>query len=149
MKFLLIGILVLCTTSGFSQQPESSQIGRKEAADSTFIQIADRWLKAYNGDDPTALTPLYAPNAQYISSHVQGLVAFGREAVIANFGRGMKMGGHLDTLEVLSVNRSCELATVLCRYHANNAGKKVSGRTLLVLKKIDAVWLIVLHMTVV
>ena len=114
-----------------------------------FSAIADRWLAAYNGTDPSALTPFYAPNAQYISGHVQGLVANGREAVIANFAKGMKLGGHLETMRVVDIHRSCNQAVVLCRYEANNSGQRASGRTLLVLEKYEDAWLIILHMTVV
>ena len=114
-----------------------------------FGAIAERWLAAYNGPDAQALSPLYTEDAQYISGHVPGLVASGRAQVVANFQKGMSMGGHLDGLEVLSIEHSGDLATVLCRYDANNSGQKASGRTLLVLRKTGAQWLIALHMTVV
>jgi ketosteroid isomerase-like protein len=61
----------------------------------------------------------------------------------------MAMGGHLDALEVIAITHSCDIASVLCAYHTNNSGQRVSGRTLLVLKKIDGQWLIAVHMTVV
>jgi len=61
----------------------------------------------------------------------------------------MSGGGHIDSIEILSMNVSCELATLLCKYQATNSGQTVVGRNLLVLKKIEGKWLIVLHMTVV
>jgi ketosteroid isomerase-like protein len=140
----LISSLVVC-----GQQKDTLSVVYRDSADSEFDQIAERWLAAYNGPDAELLTPLYTEDAQYISGHVVGLVANGRERVIANFRRGMNIGGHLDGLEVLLINHSCELATVLCKYNANNSGQKVSGRTLLILKKIDGKWLIAIHMTVV
>jgi ketosteroid isomerase-like protein len=120
-----------------------------DSTDQEFSSIAARWLVAYNGTDPSALTPFYAPHAQYISGHVKGLVADGRDAVIANFAKGMRLGGHLDAMTILDVHRSCDQAVVLCQYEANNSGQRVSGRTLLVLEKHKSTWLIVLHMTVV
>lgn len=116
---------------------------------SEFQIIADTWKAAYNGTDAGQLAPLYSQDAQYISGHVPGLVASGRERLIANFQAGMNMGGHIDRLEILSAVESGELANVLCAYHADNAGQKVSGRTLLLFRKVDDKWLIYLHMTVV
>lgn len=143
MRILLFSALLFCLPSVHAQQAGADSLT------SEFARVADRWVAIYNGGDASAFSVLYAPEAQYISGHVQGLVADGRDAVIANFQRGMKMGGHLDGLQVISVRRSCNLATVLCRYEANNAGQKATGRNLLVLEHRDGCWLIVLHMTVV
>ncbi|TFG96967.1 MAG: DUF4440 domain-containing protein [Calditrichales bacterium] len=107
------------------------------------------WMNAYNGGDADKLIPLYAEDADYISSHVQGLVAKGRNRLIENFRNGMKMGGHIDKIEILSVNYACDLATLLCKYEATNNGQKAIGRNLLVLKKSKNKWLIIIHMTVV
>lgn len=114
-----------------------------------FVQISNRWLAAYNSGNVKLLEQLYAKDAQYISGHVPGLVANGRENVISYFQAGIKMGGHIDTLTVLSISESCNLATVLCEYHANNAGQKASGRSLLLFRKGNDNWLVYLHMTVV
>jgi len=95
------------------------------------------------------LIPLYSNEAEYVSSHVSGLVAKGRDQLIANFQNGMNSGGHIDSVEILSMNISCELATLFCKYQATNSGQTVIGRNLLVLKKMNNVWLIILHMTVV
>jgi ketosteroid isomerase-like protein len=145
LRLSVIFFVPLVFFQGFGKQtgpaPDSSDI--------EFSRLADRWLAAYNGTDATKLTPLYARDARYISGHVTGLVANGRDAVIANFQKGMSMGGHIDRLKVLSIQRSCDLATVLCQYDATNAGQKASGKTLLVCKKIGHHWQIILHMTVV
>jgi ketosteroid isomerase-like protein len=114
-----------------------------------FNTLAQLWRKAYNAGDSTTLSVMYTPDAQYISGHVQGLVANGRDRVIANFQNGVRLGGHIDSVSVLSVHASCDLATLLCRYEATNSGQKAVGRNLLVVKKIGNTWLIVLHMTVV
>lgn len=114
-----------------------------------FEELAQKWLRAYNSGDSTTLTSLYTLDAQYISSHVQGLVAEGRDRVIANFQRGVKMGGHIDAVSILSMQMSCDLATLLCKYEATNSGQKAVGRNLLVVKKVNGKWLIALHMTVV
>jgi len=137
------------TVVSIAQQKEQSAVVYGDSSYSEYGQVAERWIEAYNGTDADQLIPLYSENAQYISGHVPGLVAGGRDRLIANFQKGMKMGGHLDGLEILSITHSCDLATVLCKYNANNDGQKVSGRTLLVLKKVEGNWLIVIHMTVV
>jgi ketosteroid isomerase-like protein len=114
-----------------------------------FRNQTENWMNAYNSRDAQNLLSLYSEDAQYISSHVAGLVAIGREKLIANFQNGMNMGGHIDGVEILSMNVSCDLATLLCRYQATNSGVTVTGRNLLILKKIDDQWLIIIHMTVV
>jgi ketosteroid isomerase-like protein len=114
-----------------------------------FNALAQVWMRAYNANDSTTLAALYTQDAEYISSHVQGLVAAGNDRVVANFQRGVKSGGHIDSVTVLSVQLSCDLATLFCKYEATNSGQKAIGRTLLVLKKVNDRWLIRLHITVV
>jgi ketosteroid isomerase-like protein len=123
-----------------------------QSADSTarlFDRLAQNWREAYNKADSSALVTLYAPDAVYISSHVPGLVTDGRDRVIANFLRGSRMGGHVDTVRIISVQTSCDLATLLCAYEATNGGQKAGGRNLLVLRRVKDGWLIAVHMTVV
>lgn len=114
-----------------------------------FNILAQRWMHAYNSNDSTQLASLYTNEAQYISSHVPGLVAQGRDRLMRNFQNGIRFGGHVDSISILSVELSCNLATVLCKYEATNSGQKAMGRNLLVLKRIGSQWRIVLHMTVV
>lgn len=109
----------------------------------------EEWKEAYNSRNAQNLVPLYTEDAKYISSHVSGLEAIGRAKLIANFQNGMNMGGHIDTIEILSMNISCDLATLVCKYQANNSGQIVEGRNLLVLRNINGKWLIAIHMTVV
>ena len=147
MKILAaLALLVIMATTVVAQ--ESGRKPRSRVAEQ-FEHIAQEWMAGYNSPDAGNLKHLYAEHAQYISSHVPGLVAAGRDALLSNFQKGINMGGHLDGIEVLSVTHSCDVATVLCRYDANNSGEKVSGRTLLVLQRIDGTWVIVLHMTVI
>jgi ketosteroid isomerase-like protein len=114
-----------------------------------FQRQTETWKDAYNSGNAQNLVPLYTQDARYLSSHVSGLELIGRENVITNFQNGMKMGGHIDNVEVLSMNLSSDLVTLLCRYQATNSGQTVIGRNLLVLKKVNGHWLIAIHMTVV
>lgn len=111
--------------------------------------LAASWLQAYNSGDSAALAGMYLPDAQYISGHVQGLIAAGRDRLIANFRKGVLMGGHIDAVTLLSVETSCDLAALLCSYEATNNGQKASGRNLIVARKVGPRWLIILHMTAV
>jgi hypothetical protein len=61
----------------------------------------------------------------------------------------MNMAGHIDSVEIIKMNVSCDLASLLCKYTVTNAGVTVVGRNLLVMKKINGVWTITLHMTMV
>jgi len=114
-----------------------------------FKNTTLQWKNAYNSMNAENLIAFYSIDAQYISSHVTGLVADGRDKLIANFQNGMAGGGHIDSIEIIKADISYDLATLLCKYQATNSGVTVSGRNLLVLKKINGTWLIILHMTVV
>lgn len=140
-------LLLLCVTGSLAAQSKEKSDTvqlRKE-----FTIQTEKWRAAYNSKDAQNLVPLYTEDAQYISSHVAGLIAVGRDKVIANFQNGMNMSGHIDSVEILRMDVSCDLATLLCKYQATNAGVTVVGRNLLVLKKINGSWIIAIHMTVV
>lgn len=112
-------------------------------------RLSQEWKQAYNNKDATKLIPLYAEEAEYISAHVPGYMARGRDAVIANFQRGAETGGFIDSVDVLSTHFSCDLVTLVTRYKGIAGGQKVEGRNLPVWKKVEGKWLIVTHMTVV
>lgn len=159
MKAIIFLLSVVFSSSAALSQnlvASNALVGRSTSrSDSTdrvaehFNELAQIWMRAYNNDDSTTLAALYTPDADYISSHVQGLVAHGRDRVIANFQGGIKSGGHIDSVSILSIQLSCDLATLLCQYEATNSGQKAIGRNLLVVKKVSGKWLITLHMTVV
>lgn len=149
MKAVLILVIFFFTTLlMFAQEKEKPAVGRDSLL-ADFQSYVQDWITAYNGGDAGKLIPLYAEDAEYISAHVEGLAVKGRDRVIENFQKGMNMGGHIDAIEILSMNISCDLATLLCKYEATNSGQKAMGRNLLVLKKINGAWLIVTHLTVV
>ncbi|MGA3245427.1 MAG: DUF4440 domain-containing protein [Bacteroidota bacterium] len=159
MKAIVLFLTIaLFSSAALSQNllVSSTLVGRSTSiSDSTdgvaehFNELGQIWMRAYNDNDSTTLAALYTPDADYISSHVQGLVAHGRDRVIANFQRGIKSGGHIDSVSIISIQLSCDLATLLCKYEATNSGQKAIGRNLLVVKKVGGKWLITLHMTVV
>ncbi|MBX2977215.1 MAG: DUF4440 domain-containing protein [Ignavibacteriaceae bacterium] len=145
---LLVLIFCLFQLGVLSQtitESESKENSIKEMMNNKMKE----WMEAYNSGDASGLIPLYDENAEYISSHVNGLVASGRDRLIKNFAIGMKMGGHIDKVEILSINHSCEITSLVCRYEATNNGEKAIGRNLIVLKNIKGEWKIITHMTVV
>jgi ketosteroid isomerase-like protein len=150
MKPFRILVIILLQTSVFTTLEAQSKV----PADSlelikVFQAQIGKWKEGYNSGDARNLISLYSADAQYISSHVTGLVAPDREKLIANFQNGITGGGHIDSLEILRMDSAGDLATLLCKYQATNSGVTYVGRNLLVLKKTDGNWLIILHMTVV
>ncbi|GAB1452528.1 hypothetical protein MASR2M47_25840 [Draconibacterium sp.] len=144
-SIFFVAFFVMFTCVAYSQ----TQIQQGAKLFTVFLENMEKWKAAYNGVDALNLVPLYAEDAVYSSSHVAGLEAIGRDKVIANFQNGMKMGGHIDKIEILSANVSGEMASLYCLYQATNNGVTVTGRNLLVLRKAKGQWLIVNHMTVV
>ncbi len=114
-----------------------------------FPRLAEKWRLAYNSMDTAMLATMYSNDAEYISAHVNGYILHGRDQVIANFKKGAESGGRLDTVQVLSVNSSGDMATVVTKYVGIAEGKKVNGRNLLFCKHVNSRWMIVTHMTVV
>jgi ketosteroid isomerase-like protein len=143
---LILGFISVLTNSTYAQS--NNELDLKKLLQE-FQLNTENWRQAYNSNDAQNLVPLYTEDADYISSHVLGLEAIGRDKLIANFQNGMNMGGHIDSIEILKMNVSCDIATLLCKYTATNSGVTVTGRNLLVMKKINGKWLISLHMTVV
>jgi uncharacterized protein (TIGR02246 family) len=117
------------------------------AADAAAIRgVAQAWKDAYNAGDSARVASLYAEDGQYLSAHV---AARGREAIQAYFQRGIAGGGHIDAVTVLDSGSDGTLAYAAGTYAANNAGQKVDGRILLVLRRCEDAWLIVAHEVVV
>jgi len=149
MKLLFIVFIVYSLHYSISAQSNIDQELITDSMSVVFHNNMQKWMAAYNGGDAKNLIPLYSEDAEYISAHVKGLVAKDRNQLIENFQNGMSMGGHIDKVEILSINFSCNLATLVCKYEATNNGQKAIGRNLIVLKKVNNTWLIITHMTVV
>lgn len=148
MKTLKFTLIVLLVTTAFAASTQT-QVKSDVKIYLEFQQNVEKWKEAYNSKDGQNLLPLYAEDAVYSSSHVAGLEAIGRDRVIANFQVGMSGGGHIDKIEILSANIYGELASLYCLYQATNSGVTVTGRNLLVLRKVKNQWMIINHMTVV
>ena len=146
MKNLLVIFSLIMITFIVQAQTQISTTDKQFEA---LQKNVEKWKTAYNSGDAKNLILLYAEDATYSSSHVPGLEAIGRDKLIANFQKGISGGGHIDKIEILTANVSGEMASLYCRYQATNSGVTVSGRNLLVLRKVKGEWLIFSHMTVV
>ncbi len=112
-------------------------------------QIPQAWMDAYNRNDAVAATALYAEDGYYVSQHLPTGIIKGWEAIKANIQRGIDGGGHIDSIEILTMAISGDMAYSVGTYHATNAGQKVTGRNIVVCRKINGKWLIVAHTSVV
>jgi len=138
------GILIMTVISSSVNAQQNDLVLKSE-----FEANMLAWQKAYNSGDAKNLIPLYTEDAIYTSSHVPGLEAIGNDKLIANFQVGITGGGHIDKIEILKMDVSGDMAYLFCRYQATNSGETVSGRNLIVMKKIKNDWKIAIHMTVV
>ena len=116
------------------------------ATDEAFRNVPQQWMAAYNAKDAAAVASLYTPDGYYVSAHV---VAHGRPEIQSSFQRGIDAGGHIDTIQILSSGRSGDMAYTVGTYEATNAGVKVRGRNVVVLRKVGDAWLMAAHETVV
>jgi ketosteroid isomerase-like protein len=142
VKYIL-SVLLMVLISSLDVTGQSNTILEK------LQTSTEAWKNAYNSGDAKNLRSLYSEDAKYLSSHVPGLEALGRENVITNFQKGISTGGHIDNIKIISFERSGNIAYLLTQYQATNAGQTVSGRNLLVLRKVKRQWLIAVHMTIV
>ena len=143
-SLFLFGIYILSAISCPVKAQQSNS-----ALKSEFETTMLAWQKAYNSGDAKNLIPLYTEDAIYTSSHVAGLEAIGRNKLIAYFQDGITGGGHIDKIEILKMDVAGEMAYLFCKYQATNSGETVSGRNLIVMKKLNNSWKIAIHMTVV
>lgn len=132
MKLLFVLLFLISLNQTILAQQNQNYKLVTDSLSAVFNNNMLVWKIAYNGGDAKKLIPLYSEDAEYISSHVPGLVAKGKDRLIENFQNGMNMGGHIDKIEILSINYSCDLATLFCKYEATKNGQKASSRNLLV-----------------
>jgi len=139
-------IVFWCTAAAQqnSVKIDAYNVVREEVAFNT-----EEWRNAYNSNDVEKLAAFYTEDAYYVSPHVPGLMIHGREQIKQNFQRGIAGGGHLDSLVVHRSGSSCDLAYLVCAYHATNSGVTVHGKNVLVMKRVGGRWLIVTHASIV
>jgi len=142
MPRIFLLILLLAATAAYPQSSTSTD-------EQQIRQVPQLWMDAYNHNQAGKAAALYADDAYYVSQHVRSGIIQGREAIKANIQRGIDGGGHVDSIEILTAFIEGDLAYSVGTYHATNAGQKVTGRNIVVMKKIGGKWLIVAHTSVV
>lgn len=142
-KYFVPAVLLFLVSFLFSQE-----FSARKSVDSFRLKI-EGFTSAYNRNDTTALASFYVDTAQYVSPHVPNLIIRGRKAIVDNFRNGIAMGGHIDSVIVLSEGSSGDLSYLVCRYVATNNGVTVNGRNILIMKKIDGEWMIVTHASII
>lgn len=145
-----IGVAAVCVLAWtrLSVAPARSD-GATEVAgntDQAARKVAEEWKAAYNGKDAARVASLYTTDAYYVSAHV---VARGQPEIEAYFQRGIDAGGRIDAIQVLSSGHSGDLAYTVGTYEATNAGQRVRGRNVVVLRRVGDTWRMVAHETVV
>jgi uncharacterized protein (TIGR02246 family) len=138
----VVASLVLLVSIGGS----ASAAEIADQTDEALARVAEEWKTAYNGKDAAAVASLYTADGYYVSAHI---VAHGRSDIQAYFQRGIDAGGRIDSIHILASGHSGDLAYTVGTYEATNAGQKVRGRNVIVLRKVGDTWRMVAHETVV
>jgi ketosteroid isomerase-like protein len=152
-KILLLLTVLACSAVARSQErPVNArpspvvQNGCTDAADVNAIRrIPVLWKNNYNSGNAAGVAALYAENADYLTQHFISGIVHGRAAIQAYVQLGVAAHYHIDSIQILSMGCSGNLAYTVGRYEATNAGQKAMGVNLVVLRKIKGRWLIVAH----
>lgn len=143
---LSLAAVLLCLSCALVGATDEAA-SHEETADQRAIHaVADAWVVLYNAGDPTAVADLYTNDGYYASAHI---LAHGRSAIEQYWARGISAGGHLDYVKPIEIFVEGDLGYFLGKYQATNAGITVDGRIVIVGKRVDGVWKIAVHETVV
>ena len=123
-----------------------AQNGCTNTADINAIRkIPVLWKNDYNSGNAAGVASLYAENADYLTQHFISGIVHGRAAIRAYVQLGVNARYHIDSIQILSMGCSGNLAYTVGRYESTNGGQKALGVNLVVLRKIKGRWLIVAH----
>ena len=130
--------------NGRTPAPEATGCGAVKD-DTALREIPETWKENYNAGNAAGVAALYAPDAVYLTQHYVAGIVSGRAAIQAYVQRGVDTGYKVDGIEVLRTDCSGDMAYVVDRYTATNAGHPAMGVNLVVLRKSDGTWRIVAH----
>jgi len=108
-------------------------------------QIVEDWKTGYNSGNAAKMAALYTEDANYLTQHFAAGIVHGRSSIQAYVQRGVDAGYRIDSLRAISIGCSGDLTYTVARYDATNAGQKVFGVNLVVLRRNGSRWLIVAH----
>lgn len=135
--------LVVAVAAASGQETSKSRC--RPADEKALREISERFQAGYNNGVASQIGALYAPDAYYLTQHFAGGILRGREQIQAYFQRGIDARFRIDTIDVLKLDCSGDLAYTVGRYESTNAGVKARGVNVLVLRKTAGKWLIVAH----
>jgi len=143
---LLIGLL-LGILPALAQKAAPAVPGNGcSAADAAALErIIDRWKDGYNGGRAADVAALYREDAIYLTQHFAGGIVSGRAQIQAYVQRGVDARFHIDSITLLKMECSGDMAYLIDRYESTNAGQKAMGVNLVVSRKEHGQWLIVAH----
>ena len=151
-KILFFSVALICAVARAQEMQMNAdpatvaQNGCTNAADVNAIRrIPVLWKNNYNSGNAAGVAALYAENADYLTQHFISGIVHGRAAIQAYVQLGVDAHYHIDSIRILSMGCSGNLAYTVGRYEATNAREKAMGVNLVVLRKINGRWLIVAH----
>ncbi len=150
---LLLTVVLICAVAARSQGTRAgaragteAHNGCTDASDVNAIrQIAAQWKGRYNSGDAAGVAALYAENADYLTQHYITGIIHGRSAIQAYVKHGVDAHYHIDSIQIISMGCSSNIAYTVGRYESTNAGQKAMGVNLVVVRKINGRWFIVAH----
>ncbi|GEM_PF-2623554 len=113
--------------------------------DAAAQRITGQWREGYSEGNAGRVAALYAIDAVYLTEHFASGMVQGRTAIQAYVQRGVDAGYKVDRTEILRTDCSGEMAYVVDRYSAKNAGQKTMGVNLVALRKAQGEWRIVAY----
>ena len=149
----ILAVLLLCTTAIQGQQkavPQSQEGAQgmrcsNPQDDVALRRIPEEWKLHYNNGDAAGVAALCTEDAYYLTQHFATGIVHGRAAIQAYVQIGVDAHYRVDSIEVLAISCSKDMAYVIDRYTSTNAGQQATGVNLVVLKKTDGKWLIAAH----
>ncbi|MFA6541490.1 MAG: nuclear transport factor 2 family protein [Bacteroidota bacterium] len=129
--------------------PAAAQQSMLSGSNGDFQLKIVEWKNAYNSADTALLSSFYSEDTYYVSPHVPDLMIHGRDNLMKNFYRGYVTGGRIHSIDIVSGTFSADMASLICIYRAANSGISVSGRNVIIFKKVNGVWKIITHASII
>jgi uncharacterized protein (TIGR02246 family) len=152
MNRVLLSPILFCITLGCApSQPvlasasDLARNGCSASQEKALRQIPEQWREGYNGGDAAKVARLYADGAYYLTQHFVTGIVQGRAAIQAYVQRGVDAKYRIDSIQIVAMGCSGDLAYTVGKYESTNAGQKAYGVNLVVLRKIGGRWRIVAH----
>jgi len=151
-RWILLVILLSAIIANAQSKPADASTGAIPqnssctSLDETALrQISEQWKDGYNNGNAAKVAALYTEDAYYLTQHFVAGFVHPRSQIQAYVQRGVDARYHIDTIDVVRLECSRDLAYTVARYESTNAGQKAFGVNLVVLKRIEGKWLIVAH----